>query len=266
MDKNNNMEINDSEVSEAISELMQEGKNLAPKTEWNQIMEDTKSVKLEETSLLEKIEKYKYLSAAASVLVVALIAASLTFALSGNGSGTVKTADERENTATTVDRNSNEKEPVKSEVEEDVESDDQTATSVPATSVPATSAPTNTTPEVELGITIPSRVRLVSSVPVGPAAQTQTYNVTFAWDAQASDVRFCGEVDVMEFEDNDPQKASHRIFNTGSTICDYDTQAIVGNTVTYSLELTKGNEVRFFIDAISLYDQKGTRSTSFIVS
>lgn len=265
MNKDNQVHFeNEEEIRKALRGIKEEGKKMSSNGEWNDVK--AKSSMLRSRRLAIK-SNYKLISAAASLLLVAAIGIPLAFSLTGGSNETVKTArpgnDKTETTKPKVIVTDDNSQIIDDDGLDtpDVSTPDKT---VPTTTV-QNSTPDNTWPDANPSIEVPTGLKLVSAIPVGPTADTQTYNVTLSWDAQSADVRYCGEIYVMEFEDNDPLKASHSIYHSGSTVCDYDTEAIQGNTVTYTLELTKGNEFRFFLDAINLHDQKGTRGTSFIV-
>lgn len=263
MNKDNQIHFeNEDEIRNALAGIKEEGKNMSSNGEWNEVK--IKSGMLNKGGAAVR-SNYKIISAAASLLLVAALSVP-AIGLLRDGNETVKSTNKGNATSTT-------KPNFKTTKDESQKIDDgglvppdgsNTENQVPATTIP-NSTPDETSPPVHPYVDVPTRLKLVSAVPVGPTANTQTYNVTFSWDAQQPGVRYCGEIDVMEFEDNDPLKASHGIYHSGSSFCDYDTEAIDGNTITYTLELTKGNEFRFYLSAVTLYDNKGPRATAFIV-
>lgn len=90
--------MNEKPIKETINNAVQKASQSAPAKDWKDIMEKSEVIEQEEAKNLLTSHKYKFISAAASILLVIAVGVGFAVSTSGGSPSSVKTADRKENT------------------------------------------------------------------------------------------------------------------------------------------------------------------------
>jgi len=241
MDYKNSFE---SEIRDAVSQINKKAVDSAPESNWFGVLGRSESVSGKSSFSLVSIKSHKLLSAAASLLLVALIGIPLAITLSNEGEKTVKTADKKR-TTTTLPK---------------IETTSSTAPTIPTdpageTTIPTTgSKPASTTkqttatnaPVIPIRPVSPSNPQFTGAQLSGPPGDPATYNVSFSWSPSPTPgIKYCAATNAEGY-------------NLGVDYqCDWSNQYLSSSTnSTNGLVFKKNTTYQFQVLAIDQNNQK----------
>lgn len=225
----------DFDIKNTLIKVNQEASGDAPDSNWVGVLGRSETISISERKSFTTIKHHKLISAAASILVVALISAGLVLSLSPNESNNIKTAkpDKKKISTTTTLKESSTSQ-VASTTASTTAPNQTTSTQSPATTAaPAPSRPAN-----------PSNLQFNGYDLVGSPGDPATYNVYFSWTASPTPgVKYCvGTTSV----------GSSQIFPN----CTWSYQYLeTGTSTGFGLVFAQNTTYRFQVTAIDSHNQ-----------